>query len=65
MTVSSRLKDICAQENNIPDHLYVPPVTDGSGDPDRIYYIPPPDRGLIGLRWVVWCGIEPGIYTTW
>jgi len=46
-------------------HRPPPPVKDGSGDLDKIYYISPPDDGKTGSRWVVWCGIEPGIYDNW
>jgi hypothetical protein len=46
-------------------HRPPPRVTDRSGDPERHYYIPRPSPNLIGPRWVVWCGLEPGIYDSW
>lgn len=40
-------------------------VTDGTGDPERIYFLEPPTQGASGKRWVVWRGTVPGIYHDW
>jgi hypothetical protein len=46
-------------------HRPPPPVYDDSGDPEGHYFIPRPPDNLIGPRWVVWCGLWPGIYDSW
>jgi hypothetical protein len=53
---------------NLPENVghHIPrPVSDASGDPDRVYYIDPPPSDAVGRRWVVWMGLQPGIYENW
>lgn len=42
-----------------------PMVDDGSGDPNKIFYVDPPARDAVGRRWNVYRGERPGIYTDW